>query len=87
MIDDYCNCSNTFQRHTKCRANYCLRSRTVKTKEHPQGVRQEYCKFGFTEFKHENQTRLVFEDKELRDGTIKWFPKIITKRNDKLMIN
>jgi len=83
--DDYVNTSNSVQRHTKCRPSYCQKQRTVKSKEFPEGKIERFCKFGFDEFKYELESKLIFEDHELRDGSIKWIPKIVSKRNDQLM--
>ena len=82
--NDYIDCVNTFQRHKTCRAGYCLRTRKVVTKEHPEGELQEYCRFD-SPWEVRDTTALTFEETELKNGDKKFVAKITPKRNDPLV--
>ena len=81
---DYTNLINSVERHTYCKPGYCLRRRTVKDKNNPEGKIEEYCRFNFP-FEKCEKTELIFEETELRDKQIKYIPKIVSKRNDPLV--
>ena len=89
---DYINLQCSCERHTYCKAGYCLKRRKITEKkldngeiqQLPENTFEEYCRFDFP-FDCRSETKLIFEPHELRDGSIRYVAKVKSKRNDRFM--
>ena len=71
--NDYVNLLNSVKRHTRCSANYCLRSKANET--------ELKCRFNFP-VENRDKTTLLFEPIHTKDNTKKYKLTVATKRND-----
>ena len=69
---------NTVQRHTRCSTNYCL-----KRKDNESDLK---CRCNYP-FDLCDKTKLEFEKIHIKDRSIQYTAKIITKRNDPRLNN
>jgi len=67
-------CLNRWQRHTKCRPTYCL-----KTKRGEDGAQHSYCRFHYP--------KALRTDAEVNNQENKNHYKFMAKRNDSLMVH
>ena len=78
MNTDYVDLLNTCQRHTLRSTQYCLKQNSNQS--------EQTCRFKFP-FQLCSSTKLEFEKINTKDKTVKYWVKLVTRRNDPRLNN